>query len=69
MIWYTHETLVITESNVPKLSPGKLTKPLDGSKNMSSDADAVSSKTEAKAGGSNVLPFAMYMDLIAYLCS
>ena len=39
--------------------PGRLIKPLDGSKKTSREDEAESSKMEAKAGGSNGLPFAM----------
>lgn len=49
------------------MTPGRLTKPLEGSKKTSRDDDAESSKIDAKAGGSNGLPFAMYTALTAYL--
>lgn len=49
------------------VSPGILIKPLEGSKNTSREDEAESSKMEAKAGGSNGLPFAIYIALIAYL--
>lgn len=46
------------DGNLPKVSPGRLTEPSEGSKNTSREDEAVSSNIEAKAGGSRGLPFA-----------
>jgi len=47
------------ERLLPKVSPGRLIEPSEGSKNTSREDEAVSSNIEAKAGGNNGLPFAM----------
>lgn len=39
--------------------PGRLTRPLEGSKKISRDDEAESSKIEANAGGRSGLPLAM----------
>lgn len=44
---------------LPTVKPGTFTKPREGSKKASRDEDAKSSNMDAKAGGSNGLPFAM----------
>lgn len=49
------------------VTPGRLGKPLEGSKKTSREDDARSSNIEVKDGGSNGLPFAIYIALMAYL--
>lgn len=44
---------------LPTVKPGTFTKPREGSKKASREEDAKSSNMDAKAGGSNGLPFAM----------
>lgn len=47
------------EEKIPIVTPGRLGKPLEGSKKTSRDDEARSSNIEANAGGSNRLPCAI----------
>lgn len=47
------------ERERPKVTPGRLSMPLEGSKKTSSEDEARSSNIDAKAGGSSGLPFAI----------
>lgn len=58
---------VYTVRKIPMVTPGRLGKPLEGSKKTSREDDARSSNIEVKDGGSNGLPFAIYIALMAYL--
>lgn len=44
---------------LPTVKPGTFTRPREGSKKASREEDEKSSNMDAKAGGSNGLPFAM----------